>query len=265
MRRSRVPAPLHDPTLTRKAQLPGNSGQRTKHIGVAWGWFVDYGGDVGMVLRSSRGGGPWTQDSVRMLCGAFGYDDEGVQIAPRPWVYAGDEVVVQGDCFLIEFIDGNSDLPIIMGGVRTLKPADPAFFAGQAIGEDPNPIRLRKAIRDPKTGAISGHLQVRALDGGTTLEVVVGGPTWGEGIRFLLDYVAGQIKFGKGKELAGSPLGDKTAQAFLDITTDLATIAGALPVAIPPTALATFQLAIDAATSVGSLGAPLLSDITKVE
>jgi hypothetical protein len=256
-----------DDTIPRKLQPRGNAAQRAEPPGLTWGWFVDYGGDIGFKLRSA-GGKTWPQDQVRMLSGAFGHDQEGVQKAPRPRVYADDgaTVLVEGDAFAIDFLNGNPDLPILLGAARTLTPADTEFWHSQPMGEDPDAIRMRAAQINPKTGEITGTLQVRALDGKTAFEIVVGGGAFGEGYRFEIDYTAGTIKAGKGNEAQPVPLGKEMLDAFTAIITDIAALAAISVPVIPPAGLQTTALLVKVnASAIGAGGLPLLSPIVRIE
>lgn len=251
-----------DPTIPRKAPRAGNAGQRLRVDGPTEGWFVDMGGGV-LVLTDVRGN-LWPQERVRVKQGSFGFSAEGVEKAPRPWKYDGaGNVLVERDRYLVHFLDGDPHKPVVEGGIRSLKPEDPAFLFPQPIGQDPNALRMR-AARLTDAGTMEGHVQLRALDGSNGLELVVGGGTFGAGLRIELNYDTGLIKIGAGGETHQVMLGDVVVQALLGIAQDLIALNAALPTLTPLATLKAFQLLTDATTSL-SADTPFLSKITRVE
>jgi hypothetical protein len=258
----RTRATIADPTIPRKLPPLGNAAQRTVVAGPTEGWLVDYGG--GTVVLTDIRGNMWPAERVRFLCG-LGTNDEGLVRPPRPRKYNPDgTVLIEGDTLFVEFIDADPSKPVVRGGVRTLKPTDPTFFAGQDVGQDPNPIRWRAALQDPKSGAVTGSVQLRALDGGSRFELVVGGSKFGTGLRLLLDYGAGTISFDRQGTTHPVPLGDEIVTRLQQIAQDLISINAALPTLSPVPTLNAFQLLIDAAQSL-SAGAPLLSTTVRVQ
>lgn len=252
---------LDDPTIPRKAPPPGNASQRARMAGPAQGRLVDYGG--GTLVLSDMRGGLWPAEKIRYLPGTFGYNEEGIEQSPRPWLFAGDTVVVEGDWLLIHFLHGDGACPVIQGGIRTLKPADPAFFSGQAIGQDANRWRARKAARNP-AGAITGTIEIRALDGRNALEIVVGGATFGTGVRLAIDYDAGTVSLDQGGPTERSVLGEAVVDALGKLATDLIAVAAAVPTAVPPGATEVLAAA-EASLAAGAPGAPYLSSILRVQ
>lgn len=160
-----------------------------------WGWLVDQG--PGRLVLVSRDGQRWPAgpgSMVRYVAGGPRNTVEGFHRAPRPWVYdSRGKPVVAGDYLEIHFLDGNPQRPVVAPGVQALDPEDPDFHPPNPLGEDPNPIRGRWAARDPRTGAVTGHVQLRALDGTNALELVVGGPMFGDGVILTLDFDAGRV------------------------------------------------------------------------
>lgn len=263
MKRSRR-AGLSDPTIPRKTSPKGNARQRSVASGPTWGKLVDYGGD-GLVLTDARGHAtPVDSSKVRYLCGSFGNAEEGFHRAPRPWKYAGDVPTVEGDTFLILYLDNEADKPLLIGGVRTLKPDDAEFFPPQPIGEDPNPARLRLALKN-EAGVTTGHVEVTALDaGGRKLEISVGGATFGAGMRILVDADAGQIKLGAHSETHQVPFGEALVEAIKGLADDMIAVNTAIPTLLSVPLLNATTITVDAATSLAS-GAPYLSVAVLVE
>lgn len=163
-----------------------------------WGYFIDRGDRVDLV--DGRTQHRWTgldRGAVQYSNGSAINAVEGFYRAPRPWKYdAQGNVIVYGDLVVIEFLDGNPNMPIVRPGARsTMSRApeeDTAFFPHNPLGQDPNPMRWRYVARDDR-GAVTGHVQAKALDGGAKVELVVGGTKFGEGVTVTLDFDAGRI------------------------------------------------------------------------
>lgn len=253
---------IYDPTLPRKPKRRGNAKQRNQVEGSVEGWLVDMGG--GEIVLTDTDGNLWPAERVRTLTGTFGFGLDGLSKSPRPYLYdAQGAVVIEGDHFLVHFLKNDPNKPVISGGVRSLKPADPGWSPPQPIGEDPNPVRFRAALLS-SAGAMTGHVQVAALDGGPVLEVVVGGGTFGTGLRLELDYSAGTVKIGRGSETHQVAFGEVIVQALADLAADVLAVNTAIPTLTPVPVLNATTLAIDTAQSLAA-GAPMLSTVVKVE
>lgn len=269
MKRTR--APSGDPTIPRKPPKLGNSKAGGKVDGPTEGRLVDMGsGRIKLACLTT--GNDWSADSVRVVQGSFGFDAEGVAKAPRPWVFApGTETpLVKGDVFLIHYVNGDPTKPVISGGIRSLAPSDPSFFPAQAVGADPNPVRLR-AVRLGAVG-MANYIQVRALETGGDFEIMVGGGAFenrlGGDFRIQINYTEGKIRIGRGGEANPVPKGDMIVQALQDLATDIIAVNAALPSLTPVPTLNATQLLVDTATSLADPaggGPPLLSPIVRVE
>ena len=260
--RKRAHALTTDPTIPRAAPRMGNAKQAERRYGPAEGRLVSYGTSV---VLHDLDGNSWPIETVRIKQGSFGFNAEGMQKRPRPWVFNGPAVVVEGDWFLIHFVNGDPHKPVLDGGIGSLKRSDILFFDAQPIGIlDPNAIRLRAGNIDPVTGVQTGSLQIRALDGGNSVEIMVAGATFGvAGLRIVIDYDAGQIKLGRGLETHAVPLGDQIATALQKLADDIVTLGLAMTPSPIPTDGAV-EVSLSAATSLAA-GAPYLSTIVKVQ
>lgn len=235
----------------------------------SWGRFIDRGDHL--VLEDRRGNtwraGPgWMP---RYLAGGNQNTIEGFHRAPRPWVFDPQgNVVVEGDFVEILFVDKDQRIPYVRPGVAPLNRDDAGFFPVNPIGEDPNPLRGRWAARDPRTGNVTGTLEVTALDGGNGFEIVVGGGAFGTGTRIELDHDAGTVKIGQGSETHQVAFGEAIVQAIKTLAEGLLqldTVVAAKLISSAPILTATVTPVItDCATSL-SAGAPMLSNIVKVE
>ena len=180
---------MRDPTLPRYGPNPN---LRT------WGYFVDRDGPIDLV--DGRSGHRWQgidTGTVQYANGSPLNAVEGWYRAPRPWKYDNSgNVLVRGDIVVIDFLDGNPNMPLVSPGSRSTKTKDPdaddAFFPPNPLGQDPNPVRWRYVARND-AGAVTGHVQAKALDGGNKVELVVGGTKFGEGVTVTLDFDAGRI------------------------------------------------------------------------
>lgn len=255
MKRTRA----NDPTIPLKTGQNNPKVHQAKQF-PTMGRLVDRGAD-GVWLVTARG------ETTRYIAGVhqgpWSNASEGWSRPPRPWKYdpAGG-VLVAGDHLLVVYLDGNPSKPVLIPGWPSLAPDDPEVLPPRPTDADPNPARVRMVARDPASGAMTGHVDVRALDGGNAIELSVGGPAFGVGLRLLLDFDAGQIKMGRGAETHRVPLGDMIAKALQTLAQDLLTVAAAVPVVPPPPG--TTQLLIDASTSLAA-GAPLLSTVVTIE
>lgn len=256
---------MPDNTIPRKVGKQGNAAERAVVDGGTWGIFVDNGQNV--VLSDMSRTNHWPLERVSFSPGAFGYDTEGISKLPRLWRFQGKVPLEVGDAYWIEFLHGNPRLPMVCAGVRSPVPEDLDFFPRIERGHDANRWAARLEFRDA-TGVRTGHLQIRALDGGKTFELVVGGPTFGTGVRVLLDYDTGQIKLGKGAEVHPAGFGDEIVRRLKDLANDILAVnaahagAGTAPVALP--LLNSPLVVTDVDTSL-AMGAPLLSSTVKVE
>lgn len=252
-----------------------------------WARFVDRGGTLWIEARDGNKWPAGAGQMVRALSGGPRNTVEGLHRALRPWVYdARGNPVVKGDNVLVLFLDGNSQRPVVLPGVSPLDPEDPDFLPANPLGEDPNPIRGRWAARDAQTGAVTGHLQVTALDGGNSFEVVAGGTTFGEGARVALDFdagtvtldigdtrvevnnTAGTIKLGQGSETHPVALGDDLLQRLKTVVEQLIVLDGIVAAKLPSTApaiTATLTTVLADITASLAAGPPLLSTIVKVQ
>ena len=254
-RRHRLP--LADPSIPRHAKPPGNASERSRTYGPSQGRFIDYGS--GELVFADMNGGMWPAAKVRHKQGAFGFSVEGMQKAPRPWLFAGDEVVVEGDWYLVHFMHGDPNHPVVDGGIGSIKPDDPEFFHGNPVGQDPNPIRMRAAVIDPASGAVTGTLELRALDGGNRVELVVGGTSFGTGVGIVLDFDAGTIEAGAGGTLVKASLGEAVVGALSTLATDLAAVAAFAGTTVPDTS----AMLVEIETSLNIGGAPFLSTVLR--
>lgn len=247
---------MKDPGIPRKNRKQGGSVRdTTDDANTTLGQLVI--ADDGVKLQS-RIGKRWNAEEVRIVGG----------VMPRPWKYALDRsVILAGDDVVIEFLDENPKQPVITGILWPLKDSTDGRIKGASINDaaDGSNQRVHRVTHIDASGAVVSNASIGMFDDGSRVEVAIGRGLGGVDLRFELNLDTLQIKIGKGMELVGVPLGDKTAQAFTDICADLATIGAGLTVPIAPALLQTFQLSIDAAVSSGSGGAPLLSDVVKVE
>lgn len=254
----------HDPTIPRHSNRPPGT---TTVWGPTWGRLVDYGDSLALVDMRTGWAVPCDLSNVQILTGSWGNTVEGVQVGPRPWKFEAGRAVVEGDNFLIVFLGNDHRHPVLIPGVRPPNPDDPGFFAARPIGEDPNPVRLRKVARNA-AGAVTGTLEVTALDGGNGFEIVVGGGAFGTGTRIELDHDAGTVKIGQGSETHQVAFGEAIVQAIKTLAEGLLqldTVVAAKLISSAPILTATVTPVItDCATSL-SAGAPMLSNIVKVE
>jgi hypothetical protein len=253
-----------DHTIPKKTGGRGNQSQRTAgNVYTTIGRLIDYGTHIKLV---SNRGADWTSDRVTWVSGSFGFGADGVERSPRLWTYddAG-KPIVEGDMLVIDFLDGDSQSPIVRGGVRSIKPLD-EFFVRPAIGADANRFAARLAAVDDE-GAVTGHVEVEGLLDGNNLEIRVGGSTLsGARLRIRIDDDAGTISHGKGAEVHPAGLGDVQVQALMDLATDIIAVNTAIPTLtpVPAPTLKSTQILVDAAQSLAA-GAPMLSSIVMVE
>lgn len=263
--RRRAHALTTDPTIPRAAPRTGNAKQAERRYGPTEGRLVSYGTSV---VLTDLEGNTWAAESVRIKQGSFGFNAEGVQKRPRPWVFNGPAIIVEGDWFLIHFLNGDPYKPVIDGGIGSLKRSDPLFFDAQPVGiGDPNAIRMRAGNIDPVSGVQTGSLQIRALDGGNAIEVMVGGAAFGVGgLRIVIDYDEGAIKLGQGLETHPVALGDAIVSAIKGLADDIIALnlAHTGPTTAPVPLLNATTLTAEAGTSL-SAGPPMLSTIVKVQ
>lgn len=143
----------------------------TRRQGPTRGYFVDYGDRT--VLVEHETSNQWRWESVTLITGIFGFTDEGLEKMPRPYVFdAQDVAIVVGDTLVIDFLNGDNEMPVIVGAVRALK-HDP--FLRRTLQEDPkldpNRLRFRLVPKDAQ-GKPTGDIKVRMADDGTgTIEV----------------------------------------------------------------------------------------------
>ena len=253
----RARASLGDPCIPKHETPKGNANERNRAYGPSQGRFIDYGG--GTLVLADMAGGMWPAEKVRHKVGSFGFSAEGLQKAPRPWLFAGDEVVVEGDWYMIHFLHGDPAHPVVDGGIGSMKPEDTEFFHPNPIGQDPNPIRMRAAAIDPASGAKTGTLEIRALDGGNKVAIVVGGPTFGTGVSITLDYDAGTFEVSAGGTLSQAALGEAVVDALATLATDLVTVAGVAGTTVPDTS----ALLVELEASLLAGGPPFLSTVVR--
>lgn len=128
--------------------------------GPTYGWFVE--DSTGAVVLQDRWGNVWSIDHVSILSGSFGYDEEGVQKLPRVVRYdAGGDLIADGDRVVIDFLDNNPKLPLVRGGVRSLKAVE--FFAARpgAPSADENRLAVRLRPIDAE-GNEKGVIELQA-------------------------------------------------------------------------------------------------------
>lgn len=257
-----------DPTITRKPPRPSGShavGSMTATPTV--GRLVDRGGD-GVWLVTDRG--ERSRFHGEVLQGSYGNALEGEHRAPRVWQYAADGVTptVEGDVFLVVYLENNPKRPVLIPGVRPTRAADPEFFPPDPIGQDPNPMRSRKVSLDG-SGGIDGHVQITSLDGGTSLEIEVGGGAFGSGLRIELDYDAGKIRIGQGRETEPVPLGHTLLVGLKAALDELRLAALAIPYTLaPPPAVGLLDTLVKIDESLAGQpngGPPYLSDTVEIE
>lgn len=251
---------MRDPTIPRKNGGASGPGSNVKGSGLQAtpqvGRLVDRGGD-GLWLVTDRGD-RWPAAFVRGVAqGSFGNRDEGVHAAPRPYRYdAAGNVVVPGDDLLVLFLEDNPKKPVILGGWRPAASsgADQSVFPA-IPSSDPGPLRLRKLGGD-------GHLEVRALDGGATLRVEVGGGSFGTGVAIEIDYTKGKIRLTAGGSPQPAPMGPAIVDALKTLATDLLAVAAAVPVVPLPPETTTLLGELTAVTT-GGTAAPFLSSLVE--
>lgn len=254
--------PLGDDTIPRRSSPSGNAKQRGAATSANGAILVDRGaGDVHVVSR--RTGAPIPAAWASVQQGTQFNTIEGFYRAPRPWTFdAGVTPTVAGDNFLVVYHDADPMKPVLLGGFRPLDVADPEFFP-PPIGADPNPIRGRWAHMT--AAGITGHVQLRALETGGDLELVVGGGSFGTGLRIAFDFSAGTIKVGKGAETECVPLGNTLLQGILDALNEVVIAVGTIPyVPATPPAPGLLQTIADLTASLAA-GAPYLSSTVKVQ
>jgi len=147
------------------------------------GWFAaDSKGRV--VLVGGKTGSVWGLEKVSILSGSFGFAEEGVEKLPRVYRYddRGEELV-QGDRVLIDFVNGNTDTPVVRGGVRAMSPNAFLHYNHDAEGADENRLAMRLRILDAEgQGEEKGLVEFEAghdeggnvtltLDGALTITV----------------------------------------------------------------------------------------------
>ena len=252
-----MPARLSDPTIPTKrdVQRRGNAAERGRVYGIHEGRLVDYGG--GKVVLADGRGNTWDSTNVRVVMGSFGGQHDGTERAPRPWVYdqGSSTPIVVGDIFIIQFLQGDPEKPIIIGGVSQLLPADSEFFAGQAIGENPNRFAQRQAQID-SLGVVTGMFDIEAFANDTEqqVEIRVSGPTVAGGkCRILLDFKTNTISIGSGGETERALFGDKFLSDLSGVLKDIIAIGLGIPagLAVPTDNAVQMDLDIAAALAAG--------------
>lgn len=177
-----------DPTIPRGGLSPS----------LSWGRFVDAGTTTYLIDMST--GQKWDCGDGSVVLYASGgqvNSIEGWHRAPRRWKYDDKgNLQVEGDTVLLDYIMGQLERPVVWPGYRAAKSSDADydedFFPYNPILADPNPVRARFASRNA-SGAVTGTVEMRALDGGAKVELVVGGTKFGEGVTVTLDFDAGRI------------------------------------------------------------------------
>jgi len=132
----------HDPGIPRNRGNPHNPRGKKAHTTVGW---LARTGDGALVLESHRGA-TWPLEFVSIMQGMYGSGDntEGMSKLPRERVYDGQgAVIIEGDRVIINFLDGNSSLPIICGGVRGVKVSSFLPYNTERDGADANRLAGR--------------------------------------------------------------------------------------------------------------------------
>lgn len=258
---------LGDETIPRRAAPTGNTKQQGAAGASVAGALIDRGGGA-VDLVAKRSGNPVPSAWCTVQQGTQANPVEGFHRAPRLWSFtdSGDPTSI-GDNFLVTYLDADPMKPVLIGGFRPLDQADPDFFPPNPIGADPNPMRGRWAHY--AGGGMTGHVQLRALETGGDLELVVGGRTFGEGLRVAFDNddkPFPTIKIGRGNETEHVLLGKAFLTTLNDALTEIVAMAVAIPyvLAIPP-APGIGVLIAEINQSLAASGAPLLSRTVKVE
>lgn len=253
-----------DPTIPKKGaeRRRGNNAER-KSARTTIGRLIDYGTHVKLV---SNEGNDWSSERVTYCSGSFGFGIDGLERNPRLWKYdPTGKVLVEGDMYVIDFVNDDPEAPIIRGGVRSLKPFD-EFFTQSPIGADSNRFAARLAAVSP-VGVATGHVEVEGLLNGNNLEIRVGGAQFkGPRLRIRIDGTTGAISIGKGLETHQVPFGEVLVQALADLAADIIAVNTAIPtlVPVPAPALKATTLLVDTAASLAA-GPPMLSTIVKVQ
>lgn len=237
---------LRDPTIPGHGSVH-RSGHSAKERGyraaMTEGWLVDYGKRV---VLADTNGRTWSQDQIRMACGTFGFAADGTERAPRPYVYEGSKVIVQGDHLLIHFLDGDPQAPVVIGGVRPIEASSDGNFSGEPHAADPNRLFARQRAVSA-AGVQTAYAELDFPGDSPKLELRVGGPTTAAALRAEFDHTAQTIKIGGGAELRLV-----NENLFADLNSALQEISAALvALGTLPAALAKTTLLIAALTAQG--------------
>jgi hypothetical protein len=235
---------VNDPTIPKKRKVArgGNAAERGIPNGALEGRLVDYGDRL--VLQAEDGNN-WDASRVRMLSGAFGSAIDGVERGPRPWKFGpSNEVLVQGDVVVIEFLDGKTTRPFIRGGVRPLVPVDEGYFARQPIGQNPNRWAMRQVQLD-EVGTETGAFDMEVFRSDSEQQVEISVRVGGARCRILLDGKAGTISIGDGSETERVILGDDYLTDYQTVVDDLIAVGIAAGAPTPGAVAVSGKLAAD--------------------
>lgn len=262
-----------DPTIPRHGR------QRSRTM--TSGWFVDYGDRV--VLRD-RWGNTWARESVTLMQGMFGFNDDGARKAPRPYKYdARGEIEVEGDQVVIDFLDGNPKLPVVLGCVVGPKEG----FLPRGFQDDTAPYnRLAVRLRAlDAAGEVVGEIRfdthgaagagVASFQATKTLELLIAEDLDDTSRGYLrLTMTDGTVVIDVGGDAQPVILGISfltDLKTWLDAIDTLVLACGSATTAPQiATAFSTFapfhsSFKVNVGSSVSLEGAPYLSEVTKTE
>jgi hypothetical protein len=161
----------HDPQIPRR----GSSKPRGRQAKTTTGWFV-FAADGSVALQTRRG----HQYALKWvsICQGFWGDvanGEGVSKLPRVREFDADgNVTVAGDRVVIDFLEGDSSMPIVRGGVRGISQDDFLPYNHERDGANTNRLGGRLVPLD-SDGEATGSVEWEACyDDGPSLRVSAG-------------------------------------------------------------------------------------------
>lgn len=263
---------MSDPTLPRHA--------RTRTPTCCRGEFVKP--SSGPIVLVDSWGNTWQLEQVSFLTGGFGFKEEGAFKLPRPNEIDGQgKVKVPGDRVMILFEDGDPLRPIVLPGVRAIKPN--AFFPASHLSEGANPNRWAARVQ-PLDGDGEATGEVRLLvanndKGSVSLQATEGITTQVgedlEGDTFLtITVTQDMVTISKGGTTEAVVLGETFLGGLKDwltgFSTFLTSLASAADTAGVNAAASAMQgahntFAGKVSSSVSAPGAPYLSEVTETE
>jgi len=146
---------VRDPTIPRHD--PRARGMR----GYQRGKFVDRG--EGGIVFTSADGDVWPSETVTILQGPFGWNEDGFDRLPRAWVYdAAGKVVVEGDVVIFGHLNGSARTPVVLGAVHSSRAT--GFIRARRAGADRNRVAARVRCLNG-LGTQTGELRIEGNPG----------------------------------------------------------------------------------------------------